>query len=127
MLFRSHFTYIMAKMGITRKDLGVTAHGLRHQRLNDIFEEVAGVPSPVRQAGGRIVMGDPELWKQAQQKVSNVGGHARLSISSAYTGSVTSVGKPRLDWTAGLTQMRVTKMEVKAPQIDPLGCRDADR
>lgn len=114
-----HFSYVMAKMGITRKDLGVTAHGLRHQRLNDIFEEVAGIPSPVRQAGGgqRIVTGDPELWKQAQQKVSNVAGHARLSISSAYTGSVTSVGKPRLDWTAGQAQMRITSVEVKAPEI----------
>jgi hypothetical protein len=60
----------------------VTAHGLRHQRLNDIFEEVAGVPSPVWQAAS-IIKGDPAKWKQANQKVSSVAGHARLSISTA--------------------------------------------
>lgn len=99
----NRFSYVMKKLGITRNGLGVTAHGLRHQRLNDLFEEVAGVPSPVRQTAW-IIKGDPVKWKQAQQKVSHIAGHARLSISTAYTGSARSVkrpGNPRLDWTAG--------------------------
>lgn len=99
------FAYVMKKLGITKQGLGITAHGLRHQRLNDIFEEVAGVPSPVRQREEGTSIEKPEdveRWKLAQQKVSNVAGHARLSISTAYTGSGRSVAKnPRLDWTAG--------------------------
>lgn len=118
------FAYIMKKLGLTKEGLGVTAHGLRHQRLNDIFEEVAGVPSPVRQASGldRINKGDdPERWKEAQQKVSSVAGHARLSISSAYTGSPQSVSKPRLDWTAGAGG--VMKVGVQPGQVSLEGLK----
>lgn len=117
------FSYVMKKLGITKEGMGVTAHGLRHQRLNDLFEEIAGVPSPVRQmtaAGGPVPSiadgidkgDDPARWKQAQQIVSNVAGHGRLSISSAYTGSARSVGKPRLDWTAGQGQRPAAEIKL---------------
>jgi len=111
----NRFDYIMRRVGLTKDGLGITSHGLRHQRLNDIFEEVAGVPSPVRQmskADGTAVIykGDPLKWKQALQTVSNTAGHRRTHISFAYVGSDRSVkrpgttrpGKPRLNWTAGL-------------------------
>jgi integrase len=108
------FAYVMEKLKVTKKDLGVTAHGLRHQRLNDIFEEVAGVPSPVRQMSAadgdnqsskEIAKGDQRLWDRARQIVSSEAGHARLSISGAYTGSARSVKKPRLDWTVNLNAL----------------------
>lgn len=127
----NRFDYIMRKIGITKKELGVTAHGLRHQRLNDKFEEIAGVPSPVRQmsgAGGSVVKGDAEKWRQAQQQVSNIGGHARLNISTAYTGSARSVkkpGKPRLDWTAGqsknVSQVPLVPIETVQCSVMPPG------
>lgn len=36
------FDYLLQRFGITYKALGVTAHGLRHQVLNDLFEGGAG-------------------------------------------------------------------------------------
>lgn len=122
------FSYVMRKLGITKSGLGVTAHGLRHQRLNDLFEEIAGIPSPVRQmtaAGGPVPSmpdtvdkgQDPERWELARQVVSNVAGHGRKSITSAYTGSAASVTKPRLDWTAGRTPAQVVEIEIKPLQI----------
>ena len=42
------FYYVVRKFGISKKDLGVVAHGLRHQKVNDVFDDEAGGPSPVR-------------------------------------------------------------------------------
>lgn len=77
------FEYIMAKFGITRKVLGVTSHGLRHQYLNDRYEEISGKPSPVR--GGSEV--NKELDEMARYRVSEEAGHSRINITSAYFGS----------------------------------------
>jgi site-specific recombinase XerC len=78
-----HFEYIMAKFGITRKVLGVTSHGLRHQYLNDRYEEISGKPSPVR-GGGEV---NKELNEMARYRVSELAGHSRINVTSAYFGS----------------------------------------
>lgn len=119
----NRFSYVMRSLGFTRDRLGVTAHGLRHQRLNDIYEEVAGVPSPVRQieAGEKAIVrpADPMLEAKARQKVTAIAGHGRLSITTAYTGSARSVGekaKARLNW--GQTPERVVSVsQPGAPQV----------
>lgn len=129
------FKYVMDRIGITKKALGVTAHGLRHERLNDIFEEVAGTPSPVRQltyaSKNRITLshifkGNEQKWKEAQQKVSNIAGHRRISIAGAYTGSTTlpkQPRQPRLDWTAGKatggTASTLVEVEVRLDHPGP--------
>lgn len=39
---------MMRKTGLTKKNLGVTLHGLRHQYLNERFEAIAGMqPTPL--------------------------------------------------------------------------------
>jgi len=118
----NRFDYIMGCVGLTKDGLGVTSHGLRHQRLNDLFEEVAGVPSPVRQMSEAdhpvlIVKGDATKWKQALQIVSNTAGHSAIYKGAAYTGSARSVkrpGKSRLDWTAGKAdgEATITRVDV---------------
>ena len=85
---------IFAKIGITKKQLGVTAHGVRHQRLNEEFQCVAGVPSPVR-GGGPISC---ELSTLARRSVVRLAGHSRLQIASAYC------GKPRVSPSASPRQ-----------------------
>lgn len=77
------FYRIMERFGITKDQLGVTAHGLRHQYANDRYEASTGVKAPLR--GGPAI--DPEKDTQARLEVSEKLGHARKQISSAYLGS----------------------------------------
>jgi hypothetical protein len=75
--------YVLEKFGITRKQLGVTAHGLRHQYANDRFEAMTGVLAPLR-AGPAI---SPESDTAARLAIAEDLGHARQRISNAYLGS----------------------------------------
>ena len=76
------FDYVMKKFGITKKQLGVTAHGLRHEVLIDQFERLTGQAAPVR---GGIKL-PTEIDKPARQEVAELAGHARKRASSAYLG-----------------------------------------
>ncbi|NMG30605.1 phage integrase N-terminal domain-containing protein [Aromatoleum evansii] len=85
------FSNVCARFGISKKGLGVTAHGLRHQGLNDLFESVAGVPSPIRTEGDIKAAIDTVGRDQidlARARVSEAAGHARLSISGSYIGGL---------------------------------------
>ena len=76
---------IMQKFKITKKDAGATLHGLRHQKLQNIHEEVTGHPAPIK--GGVVADMDPELVVKARHKMTQAAGHARLGITNAYAGS----------------------------------------
>jgi integrase len=75
--------YALEKFGITKRQTGVTGHGLRHGNLNDLYEGVAGGPSPVR--GGGSVAADMD--RAARLTVSERAGHARMRAAGAYIGS----------------------------------------
>ena len=75
----------MIKFKITKKDLGVTGHGLRHEHLIDIYEEISGQPAPVR--GGLKENVDSVLDKLAREKATQEDGHSRLGITASYFGS----------------------------------------
>ena len=74
--------YVLKKFGITLRKRGATAHGLRHEVLNDAYEDITGVPSPVR-GGGPV---SPELDRAARLAVSQLAGHARVRAAGAYLG-----------------------------------------
>lgn len=74
--------HVLAEIGITKKKLGVTGHGLRHQGLNDQYERITGKPSPVR--GGKPV--DREIDAAARDHIAEIAGHGRRQIVSAYCG-----------------------------------------
>jgi integrase len=80
----ARFYTVLARLGITRRERGVTACGLRHQYANDRYETFAGAPSPVR-GGDRI---ERDIDRQARLRVSEELGHSRESISTAYLGAV---------------------------------------
>ena len=79
--------YAMEKFGVTRSQLGVTMHGLRHGNLNDLYEDLAGVPSPVR--GG--APNSEVLDREARVAVSERAGHARIRAAAAYLGASAQV------------------------------------
>lgn len=83
------FSNVVRSAGLTRKALGVTAHGLRHQFANDLYFELAQVRSPVR--GGDPSL-DPAVRRDAYRQVAEQLGHHRSQISTAYLGSVRTRG-----------------------------------
>jgi hypothetical protein len=62
----------------------VTGHGLRAGYGLDLYEQLTGVPAPVR--GGTPVPAETD--SSARLQVADHYGHGRTSISTAYLGSV---------------------------------------
>lgn len=87
----NYYKSVMKKFGITKDELGVTSHGLRHQFLNDLYEVLTGVPSAAR--GGE--MPPIDLHKLAQLEVSKMAGHNRPGISNAYISSHAHIAKKK--------------------------------
>jgi integrase len=74
--------YVMERFGITKRDLRVVPHGLRHQFAASRYTEQAGSLPPV--AGGQGVAADADT--AARQHVSALLGHGRPQITNAYLG-----------------------------------------
>ena len=79
---QARFYYVIRKCGVSKKDLGVVCHGLRHQHVNDAFERDAGHPSAVRGAPSPT-----ELADVARQRAARILGHNRLQVTNCYLGS----------------------------------------
>lgn len=79
------FFNVLKSVGITLKDSGISAHGLRHQYMQKSFEEMTGIPSPIK--GGDLSLLDKNELHVASQKLMERAGHTRVSIGSAYYGS----------------------------------------
>ncbi len=76
------FDYVLERFGITLRERGATAHGLRHEVLGEVFQQVAGEASPI-QGGGPV---SPDADRAARKAVSQLAGHARLRAAGAYCG-----------------------------------------
>jgi len=93
---------VMKKFGVTQKDLGVTAHGLRHEYAGDRYEAVAGVSPPVRQ-GART---DAATDERARLQLADELGHSRVQITGAYLGQSAVMRSKRCDGSATATSAR---------------------
>ena len=78
---RARFYYVVRQCGISKAELGVVAHGLRHQRANDDYGDDAGARSPVRG-------GDPRtpLAGAARDRAARHLGHGRREVTNCYLG-----------------------------------------
>lgn len=75
----------MSKFGLTRKELGVTGHGLRAGYACDKLED-SGITPTVR--GGDGQHPDPVVQRVAYKRVTEALGHGRISVIGAYAGSI---------------------------------------
>lgn len=82
--WKDHYYYICRQAGIDRKH-GITSHGLRHERLNEIYSEITGNASPIKQNNSDFCV-DTDLDKIARQEIAEIAGHSRVGISKAYVG-----------------------------------------
>lgn len=80
------FDYVMGKFGITRRQLGVTAHGLRHEALIERYETLTGLAAPVRGGEKAPVVVD----REARLDVAEMAGHSRRRAAGAYLGAARS-------------------------------------
>ena len=79
----TRFDNVMKKFGVTKKELGVTSHGLRHEALIAQYEKLAGNGPPVR-GGARPAR---EIDQIARQECAELAGHARKRAAVSYLGS----------------------------------------
>lgn len=125
---RRRLYYVLERVDLTRKGKGVTPHGLRHETLNDLFESVAGVPSPVRGATERA---DLATEIKARTIVTETAGHSRLCIGGAYYGSLR--GLPRKVRSSGLVPTDSSKPAepnsnaVATPEASAVLTEEADK
>lgn len=84
--FRDHYYYVLQKHGISRKE-GITAHGLRHEHLNNLYRETTGQASKIE--GGQLHKQDRDLDKRGRLIVAERAGHSREDIAAAYLGGKT--------------------------------------
>ena len=78
----SHYYRVLAQVGIVHRDLGVTAHGLRHGYALDEYAARAGASSPLRGGAAK----DRSTDRTARTKVARLLGHNRPGVTSAYLG-----------------------------------------
>jgi hypothetical protein len=92
--WRRRFYTVLEKHGITKNGEGVTAHGLRHQFLQQMYERHSGQAAAVK-GGGKIL--DVESHREAMRKVVEAAGHSRATKANAYLSTYStqlSQGKP---------------------------------
>lgn len=81
--WKSKYYNVLRKYGLTKKELGATAHGLRAQYLNNLYKTLTGLDSPVR--GGEKPAQD--ILASARQIITEHAGHSMASKANAYIGS----------------------------------------
>ena len=85
--YRNHYYHILKQNGITRAQ-NLTAHGLRHEHLNELYTQKTGELSPVLQSGKESPTSEAteEQREYARLCVAERAGHSRANISNAYLG-----------------------------------------
>ena len=86
---RQRLYRLMRKIGLTRKGLGVTLHGLRAQFAIQQLQNLSGKAAPVR---GGATISYLEL-NEVRRKISQAMGHNRIRVTSAYYGSFDKMAK----------------------------------
>ncbi|WP_321882560.1 helix-turn-helix domain-containing protein [Burkholderia cepacia] len=79
--WRDWYYYVLAKHGVTKSGIGVTSHGLRHEYLQTLYEQVAEVPAPIKGSSARP---DLAAHEDAKRRVVEAAGHSRPSKANAY-------------------------------------------
>jgi len=121
------FDNVMQKAGVARKQLGVTAHGLRHQFAQEFHVELTDVQAPVR---GGDVCADPETLSTNYMTVAiqlapvldmplpELAEKLRPRLRTNDFGELVQVCTATLDAIRRLTRSRPT---VYLPTHDPEG------
>jgi integrase len=72
-------------LGVSKRDMGVTSHGLRHEFAQRQYEQETGYPSPIQ--GGAAGEIDRQTHERGAFAVSAALGHGRKQVTASYYGS----------------------------------------
>jgi integrase len=79
------FYRLCREIGLTKDQLGITPHSLRHGFLLDLFQQLAGVEPPVRTDDDALPSAARD--RAVRKVIAECAGHSRPQVSSAYLGS----------------------------------------
>lgn len=118
----ARINYVLQKYKITRKGLGVTAHGLRHEYAGRRFSAMSGLPPQAEgTAPASAYVEQKEKVKEARIKTSEQLGHWREDITSSYLGSTTrlqKLSKQRMaDWLRVFENSPEVMRELQAAEL----------
>jgi integrase len=88
----SKYSNVMTAVGLTRKELGVTSHGLRAEF---VIDELArrGIVATIRDGTGQA--DTYNATQLARLQVSNLVGHGRTGVLTAYSGRLNASSRIR--------------------------------
>jgi hypothetical protein len=91
---RNRYYNVIRKAGVTRSELGVTSHGLRHEFAARKYEQLTGMRPQVEavQPSSHYREND-EQDHLARLEISQQLGHWRKDVTSAYIGSTTTLAR----------------------------------
>jgi hypothetical protein len=118
---RGYLEWIVHRSGGSQTQLGICFHGLRHEYAVRRFEELTGLPAPVlRRAALSAYTSRMDLVRKARQQIAAELGHRRVSVTSAYLGSVVTLrqeAKRARDAAAVLCQYRQELQRMGVAQV----------
>jgi len=126
--WRNHYYYVCKRIGLTKGELGVTSHGLRHEALQNLYQYASGEQAPIKlvkhignaEAYARRAKDKTEVQKLAEIIVAEAAGHSKVQKAGAYIGSYS---KPR---AVSASKMHlVTDEMIKATMLDTRGNKTA--
>jgi hypothetical protein len=91
---RNHYYNVIRKVGITRNELGVTSHGLRHEFAARKYEQLTGMrPQVEATMPSSMYRAHEQEDHLARLDISQQLGHWRKDVTSAYIGSTTTLSR----------------------------------
>jgi len=86
---RNHYYQVIKTTGVTKAELGVTSHGLRHSFAARKYEQMTESRPPVESPANLLGVGvDRDTDHHARLDISQELGHWRKDVTSAYLGSM---------------------------------------
>ncbi|CAB3801181.1 hypothetical protein [Pararobbsia alpina] len=88
--WRNHYNWVMRKHGITKDELGITSHGLRHEWLQEYYKTLTGVDAPIKGSADRA---DIEVHCEAMKTAIEAVGHSRPEKTGMYMSTHAAMDK----------------------------------